>query len=120
MASGARLTPLLCPLCGAGAGKGALGTGMPKRAGNASSQGGEARLSTPGWVTYSLSPLCSGSELALGVHVGKPQPLLTFPAPKAAAAPAARRLVDVGPKNPRHAGTALDGPGEGSWGGRQP
>lgn len=35
-------------------------------------------LSTPGWVTYSLSPLCSGSEPALGMHVGKPQLLLTF------------------------------------------
>lgn len=40
--------------------------------------GAAQELSTPVWVTSSLSPLCSGSELALGVCIGKPQPLLTF------------------------------------------
>lgn len=41
-------------------------------------QGEPRRLSTPLWATYSLSPLCSGSDPALGLCVGKPQPFLTF------------------------------------------
>jgi len=42
VASGARLAPPLCPLCGAGAGEGARGRAMPEGTGDAAAWGGEA------------------------------------------------------------------------------
>lgn len=88
-----------------------LGSGISKHTGNSLSQGKEAGhdRGSLGGSAPGLSPLCLSSELALGVHVGKHQPLLTFPSPKEAAVSATQQLMDVGPENLRHAGTMLDG-----------
>lgn len=82
MAIGARLASLLHPLCGAEASEGVQEClnmqAVHPKAGRVvcrDNPGGSALLSEA--QHYSLSPLCSGSDPALGLHIGKPQPFLT-------------------------------------------
>lgn len=90
VALGTRLTPLLCPLCGTGAGKGTLGAGMPKLTGDASSQGKEVGHGgrSPGGSAGSHTA-CPLSAQAVNWFWGCRKGNFSLPAPKAAAASAA-------------------------------